>query len=363
MTRSRPTPEPDAPLWRLGDGAPPEGRFVALAPGTEVAVLSLALPPGLSGAARLAVANRQVQDRLGQGHTLRPLGTGAFSRGLVVRDETLSHWRGALGGAAARAILLPDYLALPLVQGGWCVEVEAGIVRARLGPDDGFSAEPALACLLLQQALAQAGAGAGPLLLRRGDAEPSVDSLLAGLPAAPNGVRLANGEAGADLLRDAAGAAAPSAVGRWALVAGLVLAGALGWSVAQALAIRSDRDRAGALTQVTLDAVRRDLIASGPIVDLRAQVERAIAQRRAGATGSADALDILRRAAPVLAGSTVLSLSLGAEGVGAEMTLTDFAALDTLLADLGAAGIAARVLRSGLGEGGIAVSLTLEARP
>lgn len=361
--KTRPLPETALPLWHLGQGVPPQGRFVAVVPGTEAAAVSLALPSGLTGPARQAVAQRMLHDRLGPGYALRPLGEGAFTQALVVAETSLAAWRDSLGGAAARCVLVPDYLALPQVEGGWTVSVEGALVLVRLGPHDGFSAESALARAQIATLLARLRAEGQPLppVLRLGTEDAELDALLAAFPRAA-GVRgdSAPGD-GIDLLRDPAASAPARAAGRWALVAGLVLTGALGWALAQGLHARNDRLRAEALSVATLQAVRRDLIPEGPILDLRAQVERALAARRAGAGG--DVLATARRAAPALAMVQVTSLSIGAEGTGVEVSAPDFAALDALVAELARLGVQARLLRSGLGEGGVEASLALERAP
>ena len=65
LTRSAPASDrsrPALPLWRLGEGAPPAGAFVALVPGDDAPLIALTLPAALAGAARLEVARRQVHD-------------------------------------------------------------------------------------------------------------------------------------------------------------------------------------------------------------------------------------------------------------------------------------------------------------
>ena len=65
-------------------------------------------------------------------------------------------WRSALGAGAARCRgLLPDYAALPTATGLWTLSHDGGVLRARLGPTDGFSAEVGLAAAMLSRALAQ----------------------------------------------------------------------------------------------------------------------------------------------------------------------------------------------------------------
>lgn len=372
---------PDAPaLWRLGEGAPPPGPFLALVPGAAAPLIALSLPATLKGPARAEVARRQVQDRLGPGLDLRPApltGREGWTRVAVADRGAVLRWRGALGAAAPRCRgLIPDYLALPAAPGLWTIEAGVAEVRARLGPGDGFSAETALARQMLALALSEArGTGAMPRsVLLTGPGAAALAPLFEGVPLVgdPAGLPLSllgYGEAGVDFARDAQADAQTLARGlrRALLPVALVLAGALGWAGAQVLAIRADRAAAAAQEAETLAAVRRDLLPTGPILDLHLQVDREIARRAALTPGAAPRgpLDLLRDASPVLAAAgAVQGVSLAADGLSVDLRLPDFRALDALGAALAEAGVAARVLRSGIDpQGGIAAALALEGAP
>ena len=114
-------------------------------------------------------------------------------------------------------------------------------------------------------------------------------------------------------------------------------------------------------------AVRRDLLPAGPILDLQVQVTREIDRRTRDARPRAaplGPLDLLRRAAPVLAeGAQVGTLTLGGDRVQVDVALPDFRALDALIAGLAQAGIRAGTARSGIDAGGVAATLTLEEAP
>ncbi|MCB1389288.1 MAG: hypothetical protein KDK12_09165, partial [Rhodobacteraceae bacterium] len=114
----------------------------------------------------------------------------------------------------------------------------------------------------------------------------------------------------------------------------------------------------------TLAAVRRDILPSGPILDLEVQVLREI-DRRGHAVEPAVApdgpLDALRAAAPVLEGVEVRAVTLGADGLSVEVQVPDFQALDALVEALGGAGIRARTSRSAIDpDGGVGATLALE---
>lgn len=395
-------------LWRLGSGAPlPAGRFVALVPGAEAPLLQLSLPLALKGAAREKVALRQAQDRLGAGPgalLMRPARlTGeadGWSAVLVVENARIAGWRAQLaratrGGRDGRCrAILPDYLALPAAPDLWTIELDtvpgrdgAAMVRARLGPGDGFSAEPALAALMLTRARAQ-GQGRGPrAVLRLGPKLAALDAALEGLPlvdslaALPRGLArplvLGHGELALDLATDpeAQAQALASRLRALRLPAALALAGLAGWAGGEWAETARLNAQADALEAANIEMVRRDFLPSGPILDIPAQVNREIERRRAGAapeTGGDTPLARLRRAAGVIApapddegggdpAATLQAVSWQAgTGMQLELVLADFAALDTLIADLRAAGLAAQVGQSAAEAGGrVAASIVI----
>jgi general secretion pathway protein L len=376
-------------LWHLGQGVPPAGRFVALVPGEGAPLLPVSLPPALGGAARLAVARRQVHDRLGPAAAqldLRPAPLGSPAQGwgavLAADPADLARWRAALGPAQSRALaLIPDYLTLPQAPGLWVLAVAPdGRILARLGPADGFAAEAALAAMMLSRHRAR-GPDPRAVLVQDGPLPDVVAQALSGLPMAddparlPQGLprpeRLALGETALDLRSDPGTRAAVLAARLRALVlpGALVAVGVAGLAVTLAREAGALRARAADMQAQTLDAVRRDFLPQGPIVDIPLQVDRALEQRRAAAQGSApaSALDVLHRAALGLADSGVIpqSLSVSRSGEGAaDLLLPDFAALDRAVSALGAQGLVVGVARSAtLADGQVGAGLTLTLSP
>ncbi|WP_334192599.1 type II secretion system protein GspL [Pararhodobacter sp.] len=375
---------PAPATWRIGDGAPPAGPFVALVPGAEAPLIALTLPAALKGVAREDVARRQALDRMGPGLDVRPArleGAEDWARVAVAERTQVLRWRGALGPAAARCRgLVPDYLALPAAPALWVVEADRDGVVARLGPADGFAAEHALALRMLALALAEARAG-GALpraVLLTGETAPAFAPLFEGmslvsragdLPAALTPRVMALGEAAVDFARDprADAEGVEARIRRLIWPALLVVLGALGWAGAQGLGIARDRAEAAAVQAETLAAVRRDLLPSGPILDLEVQVMREIERRRSAArpeVATLGPLDLLRQAAPVLAGTEVQAVTLGADGLSVEVQVPDFQALDALVEALAAADLAVRASRSAIDPaGGVGATLALEALP
>jgi general secretion pathway protein L len=392
-------------VWPLGRGAPPAGRFVALVPGEGVPLLPVSLPPALRGAARLAVGQQQVRDRLGQAAARLDLRAAALAgsggdagggwTGLLAADRAdLVRWRAALGPAQARVqALIPDYLALPQAPGLWVLAADAdGRIRARLGPADGFAAEAGLAAVMLATARAR-GPEPQAVLVTEGPLPPGVGDVLNGLRLVddaahlPPGVAaprtLALGELALDLRSDPltrAGALAARLRGL-ALPAVLAGLGLGGWAASVAVETASLHAQATARQTAILQAVRRDILPEGPILDIRLQVAREIALRQAAADGAGrmGVLDLLHSVAPALAAAGAVPQSLtvtagaggGASAPGSDVApatttaqldliLPDFAALELVVAALREAGLAVTVTRSGTADGGqVGAGLTL----
>jgi general secretion pathway protein L len=382
--RRKARPETALVLHDLSRDAPlPERAFVLRVPGAEVPLLPLDLPPGLKGVARERVARRQVRDAIGAGPEMRPARLGPAPEGwrrmLVVETKARGAWAARVAGTACRAVL-PDYLCLPAAAGLWVIETEGEGegVRARLGPEDGFAAEPDLALALLEEA----GKAAPPrAVLRLGPALAALDAWLAGqgwpVAATPEALapdlapaRFAHGELTLDLARDpeAERAAMRRGLGHIAAALALALTGFGLWTAsvqieterlaAQGLAYRLNAER----------LARAGLIPSGPILDIRAQVGLALERAAARATqitAEPRPLEALRLAGAVLAGHELRVTRAGYQpgaGLVIDLEIGDFAALDALMAALAAAGTEARVTQSVAREGaGVEAVLALAA--
>ena len=373
------------PLWRLGDGAPPVGAFIAVVPGADAPLMSLTLPSILKGRAREDVAQRQAQDRLAAATPLevraaRLHGAEGWTRVAVSDRAQVLRWRTALGAGVARCrAILPDYATLPAAAGLWVIAHDGTVVRARLGPQDAFSAEPALAAPMVKHALQQANASntMPRAILWLGTRDPQFEGLFEGLtlvhqasdlPAALTPQAFAHNEMSLDFARDPRVDAEviEGQIRRllWPMI--LLGLGCAGWAGATAMAAQQDRATAAAMTAQTLDAARRDLLGAAPILDLNVQVTRAIAARR-GAVQTPDqplrALAVLRATSEVLTGQArieAVAFSAATDGVVFEVIVDDFRALDGLQAALTAAGLRADVTRSGIDAGGgVAATLTV----
>ncbi len=372
-------------LWPVeGSAPPPPGPFVALLPGAEVPMLPLDLPAGLRGRERLRVARRQVADRLGaEAERLElhpaalPAGEPAWRQVILADRLRLAEWRArvAASGSLCRA-LLPDYLALPAIADGWTLDWDgANGLRARLGPGEGFAAEPALAVAMLEAALATEP-GPPARAVWCGTPEPGVAALLAARGIASQTVAtmsgtFAAGEMSLDLAQDSAGAAEAlrRALAPWQLPVALALAALLLWSAGVMVETRALRAQARAEVTAAEQIARRALLPAGPILDLRAQIARAVAEAEAVVeTGQGAApLEVLHAAGGVLdaraAKVRTLNLRPGA-GLVVDLDLADFAALDALVADLRDAGLAVRVAQSGSGAaGGVQATLVFATAP
>lgn len=361
------------PVFDLTVGAPPpRGPFVAAVPGSAAPLVPLDLPSALKGQARDRVARRQLRDAYGgteAGLDIRPARLGVapelWTRLLITDADTRREWLRALGAAAplCRAVL-PDYLTLPAAPDLWVIETTESMVKARLGPEDGFAAEPDLALALLQAA---ARLTVPRAVLRQGPALPDIDNFLAAqnLPictdpaelsahglTAPS--RFAHNELTLDLARDpgAERAEMRRTLSRLRLPFVLALLGLTGWIVAAMIETRALNAQGLAYRQNSERILRQVMIPTGPILDIRSQVAQTM-DRASTASSKVEAearpLDVLRRAGAVLGNHettiTRVSYQPGA-GLVIDLQITDFAALDALVADLRTAGTQARVAQS-----------------
>jgi len=380
-------------VWRLGQAdMPSSGEFVALVPGAEAPLLSVNLPATLKGSAREGVALRQLRDRLGSGaDTLefRPAPLAAhderWSRVLAADRMAVSRWRSQASGARGRCrAILPDFLALPTAPGLWTLQTEPGAndmqVQARLGPQDGFSAEAPLAVLLLAQALERAKAqGVAPsAILRLGPPEAALDGVLDGLAvyhssaALPAGLPppriMAHGEMALDLGRDlratADAAQARLLALRWPVA--LAVIGIITWAIGLEYQTRREIALAEAIGAANIAAVRRDFLPTGPLLDIPVQVTRELERRQMPGTDADDArgaLDLLHASAERIAASPARLISLVMQpenGLTLELEMTDFGTLETLRDDLLASGLPVQVTRSGTEpDGSVTASLMI----
>lgn len=365
-------------LWRLGAAAP-NGPHVAVVPGAQVPLLPLDLPDRLRGMARERVAERQLVEQLSVpagGFEMHPYtGKGAklWSHALVADAAVASGWRkGLRPGCIA---LLPDYLTLPTAPGVWSIDVQDGQVAARLGPEDGFAAEPDLALAML------ADAPAPKAILRLGEADEVLDAWLATMKAPVHTDTTALKRAGHTPLRwgDATGGIdlkdPPSAIYdrlrakimRWrvAVVFGaLALAVWLGTVVLETRRYQADTTRDQARMMAL---VREHFVTSGPVLDVRAQVSAVMAAAAGPVQTEAAALPPLTQfqiAAPALTteAARLMSASFRPDtGLVAMIEARDFAALDQLVAALQGAGFLVEQLDSRAQQsGGVVARLRLE---
>ena len=370
MSRAKADPM-GAQFARLGGGAPaPRRRQVALVPGAEVAALALDLPQNLRGQAREQVARRQLQDRIGlteDSADMRPLQLGrdkSWTRVLIADGARLTDWRAA-AGRKCKAIL-PDYLALPAAQGLWSFAATPQGVAARLGVDDGFSASGDMALFQLEALLATPDTKPRAALWQ-GDPVGAVNDLLKaqGIPVVgkPADLRafdvdppkvLGHGELALDLRRDPQLARTrlrrQALPWRWPLLIGAIAAGV--WGYALHLETTRITDATRAMRAETQTLVQTHFVASGPVLDVRAQVSRALADLRRNAsdgTAQSSALDLLARAGDVIAaegGQPVQFSAAATDEITVIVRLSDFAAADRMMQALAANGLAVEEIES-----------------
>lgn len=382
MAKRRTSPR----IVRFGpDFSAPGEAFVLSVPGTEVPLVPFDLPKRLAGAAREAVAARQITDATGLkpgSFELRPLaGPRAkqpWCRAALADAGQLARWREAADSARQCAAILPDYLALPAHPDLWVIEGHDGTVHVRVGTSDAFSAETDLARHLLKdQPLPRAilvSGDIGTLSECLADTGAPVFGDLATLGAAGFAApeRFAHDELDFDLARNAAAerAAIARTLRAWALPAVAALLALAVWSGAMMVERRALAAESVAVRAASVDIARRTLIPSGPIPDMRAQITRALARietRAASGTRAVPPLALFRDAAEVIAAAgagvtLVEALAQPGKPLALRINTADFARLDGLVAALKDAGIATTVTASGVAEtGGVDAALSLEA--
>jgi len=362
----------------------PGADTVALVDGANAPVIALDLPGALRGHAREQVAQRVLRDQAGLAVDtveMHPFGAqvakGMWNRVMVADRAQVASWREAAGGTCLA--LLPDYLSLPAAEGVWSLRAEGGRVLARLGPDDGFSADPELAAVMLRRALdfaemsPEAVLWDGPRLPElaalfepRGIAmHNNADAVAAaGLPRPEV---LGHGEMAFDLRKNpqATRARLRRQLAPWRWAALLALVAAVGWSAEQLRATRSMQAATQAATEESLTLTRAHFVTLGPVLDMRAQVAGTIAARRAALAETRATLSplvLLGDAASSVAGSgaraeTVIYTAAG--GLSMQVVVQDFAAADQLVAALSAEGLAVTITGSRTTSDETGVRLTL----
>lgn len=365
-------------LHVLGSGPLPQQAFVALVPGADAPLVQLSLPQRLRGPARDAVARRQVADRLACDPAtldLRPARLGLrrdnWDAMMVIDRNAAAEWRAALSGRGATACsaMLPDYLALPTAARVWTVatlpDADAP-VQVRLGPQDGFSAEPDLAALTLARTAATVGAPAA--VLRLGPPQAAVDAALAALPAVPlvtspkglpdglgPALVLGHGEAALDLREDRQ-ARIDTLRARIMAVqvpAVLALAGLAAWMAATQIETERARAASTDLRAALTQQVRQDFGLTGPLLDIPAQILNEMERRTRLAgegAGGPRALTQLQQAATILSTTPALRVETVVQqpngSLALDLAVSDFAALDLVAAQLRDAGLDVRIGRS-----------------
>jgi general secretion pathway protein L len=379
-----PLPTPDLPTAFIAEaGTRLRGRHVVLVPGESLPLIALDLPQGLRGAARERVAQRQLTDMLGadaEAVQMRPFtpegGADGWTRVLLADRAQMALWRGQVGRRCIA--LLPDYLALPVAKGLWTVAAEGARVRVRFGTGDAATtSEPAL-CLQAAQHLS--GGQRPEQILRYGDPLPRFEAQMAeaGIPILSDPAKVAaeaasmrafgQGELTLDLRADpqAARTRLLRQIGAWRWPVLTAAVAAALWAAAQLTVIRATEAETAALTSGILQTTRQSFVPSGPILDIRVQVARVLAEKRAALradAGQVSPLDVFAMAAPVIvdAGAVPQSIAWNAGGgLRMVLTLNDFGAVDALVESLSSQDLQVTIQDARLSEGTGKVTADIE---
>lgn len=383
------SPSDPVRFYRLGQAMPaPKAPHVALVPGQAAPLVALKLPDGIKGRARDRIARLQLSDMLGQNGSdlvMRPfLSSGVkqnWHRLCLTDRAALEDWRAAVADAGPQCqALLPDYLSLPAAAKIWSLSVEDGMLLARLGLQDGFSAEPALAEVLLARALVETPPKAVYAITPIPEAVSALIETknipvlrdptdVAALDLGPLQV-LAQGEMSLDLARDPEDTEAQirRQLRPWIAPALLFVLAALLWAIGTGLQTRQLAATTAKINADTAAAVQRQFLGNEPVLDVRAQVARVVAARLATTTDGSEsdskrtALPMLRQATGLLERSEATVHSLlyqNGTGLSVELDLESFAALDSLILDFRAAPLRVLIEEASAKEGSGITALLL----
>ncbi len=370
-------------FYRSGQGDMPTQPFIALVPGMAAPLLPLDLPEGLRGQARERVARLQISDSIGlrpEAIELRPFcnkpHVSPWQRVILTESKQVARWRQEYGDYCQA--ILPDYLALPVVAGVWTIACTKDSTTARLGLEDGFRAEHALALAQL------ARSGTPKAVFRLGADNAALDLFLdqldvpvcrnkaeldkLGLPAPEV---LGHGELQFDLAKNpmAAFDQIKTALMAWRMPVILALLGLGMWSVSTGLALRETRAQVMDMRKAMIADVRENFVPVGPVLDVRTQISQALAKQQHAIgqdTERLSPLELFKAAAQVLAqqAARVTFVSYTpVSGLSLGVVLPDFKRVDEIANDLEQADIAVKISESSSAEdGGVRAVFLLQAK-
>ncbi len=369
-------PDTQLRLYHVGiDGEIPSEPFVALVPGSAVPLLRVDLPKALRGPARERVARRQINDRAGQqtnATDIRPFsttdGNAEWTRVLVADSAQVENWRQQFSAASKNCVaLLPDYLALSAADDVWTIKSVSGQTSARLGPADGFSAETDMASVLLGKALdinaPKAVLFVGPAVKdiaaefkkRKIPTFNSAEKLTQQDFQAPRAFSFK--ELAADLMQNPELAAEQlrAVLRAWRTPVVLSLLALVFWSAAAIFTSGDTAKQERDFRDQALAIVRDVFVPSGPILDIRSQVNVALTARKDRVTkaqNNVKPLALFKSTAVILfvQQATITSVSYSADSdLTVEFLVRDFSAADQLVAALRAGGLTVRLAESQAG--------------
>jgi type II secretion system protein L len=361
------------PLSQLAQAKDTRNAVISV-PGERVSALSCTVPANLRGKNARNVALQAVQEMLAaptEDTSLVVLpGAGASRTVLVSTRADQESWTAQKAQHKLRsARVLPDYLCLPWQPGTLTISAPSpDRLVVRSSETNGFAGETAMVLTMLQQLRAQQIEGLSTISLvpetAQEDAALMAELSAWGLPIHPTD-QAANPPQASVL----AGTGTDMGLSpRARSVAKLVAVGAVAllfWSLNSLSDIRELERQTTRQRQANSDFVRQELGLTGPIVDLRVQVDRALAERRTAlATDDAKPSlpDYLATAGPVLAAPdiAVSQFRCAANELTISVEVQDFARLEALRTTLQTTGLTVQVLRSvGSGTEGVRADLRI----
>ncbi|MEO1797307.1 MAG: type II secretion system protein GspL [Pseudomonadota bacterium] len=364
----------DAPLAITAPPAAWKARRSALVtvPGEAVSAFLCPVPAGLKESAARNVALNAARDMVAGAadahHFVAVPGEGGTRTVLAMAIADLESWRATAAQHGTRvSALVPDYLALPWKPGQVTLHLpSADRLVVRTGRATGFAGERALVEPMLDLFRLQSGADITEIALApgEGDARAALSETLSRWTLPIVDAADAPPPPPVDLLaRESVGlASTPRARRRLALVAA-AFAGLALWAGSAQMDLAEDRATLAAARAANIDVARDAFGLTGPILDMRVQIERAIAGLEAAADDNAPRMgfpELLARSGPVLAAPErdVAEMSYQEDALRFVVSVADFAALDGLRSALERAGLRTEISRS-VGSGSTGVEAVL----
>jgi len=332
----------------------PRGEACALiVPGELVVSLDVDVPTGLRGQKAERIARNGLADCVADPLDALHIVSGPAQPGryhaLAIRADLLEQ---AVAPRRSEGVfidaIVPDYLTVPFEPGAVSIKAEQDRLVVRTGLCSGFAAETDFAILLLEE-----------MCERQPFQSIRIEGHSAALEAfcADRALEVQTGSLETDQTcpmnlatgRFSADAGLGARLRLWRLPLGVIAAALVLVIGTESVRINRATDALAEIDHRIETLMRADLVPAGPLLDVRLQTNRALNDLRANAQGGEGAMTQLLRQADqsLLSGArSIKSLEYKDQSLQAELSVTDFRALEVLTTALGRQGLIVQIDRS-----------------